>query len=315
MADKLEQLKGSVDHSAQLIGCQLQSIDSSLLGAFASLAMSIGVSNILGMLVYWIPASLFLMLGVLGNSFVRSYILTPIQRRKKEQKDVNLPTMPLWYGLLIAFKNSVPLFKTISVIFFVPFVALVLKAIGRLEGAPNFSVVVPLIPCLFFISVTLLVNKVINRLERIKTLDLRIGCLNVLLILFFLLSVAFITFPLSIWSLVILSPIYANSAALLSMLLVVFLQIITALIFMNYFSASSVKKEMTVALRNLLNIHFQIDTLLLSNSVVSDAKYNELLEIYFEATRYQISADDALLINFYSLVPTPTYLSQLDKKK
>jgi hypothetical protein len=113
---------------------------------------------------------------------------------------------------------------------------------------------------------------------------------------------------------VVLSPIYILAVdTLLSMILVMLLQIITALIFFNYFSASSVRKEMTIALYNMSRVINRIYELPTGQSINDDI-YQKLRIESINAKRYEMSADDTLLVNFYRLTPNSTYLFSISQE-
>ena len=110
-----------------------------------------------------------------------------------------------------------------------------------------------------------------------------------------------------------------NLSALGSLFIVLVLIAVTSVTFMNYFSASMVKKEMTIALFNLSKILNRINEVALSQTVNEELNneefYDELVSDYIKAKRYEVSADDSLMVNFYSLVPNKTYLSTIDQKQ
>jgi hypothetical protein len=101
--------------------------------------------------------------------------------------------------------------------------------------------------------------------------------------------------------------------SVLSLIVVIFLLAITALAFMNYFSASLVRKEMGIALFNLSNIQNRIEDLLSNQRTISDETYQELRDEYTKAKLYNMAVDDTLLVNYYSVRPNPAYLSKLDR--
>jgi hypothetical protein len=158
---------------------------------------------------------------------------------------------------------------------------------------------------------------VIARLEKSKSkLDFtKIGCVASCLIVVGASVYVLVLLALPIWSFVILHPIYIGGLpSILSLIIVTFLLAITALAFMNYFSASLVKGELNIALFHLSNIQNRIEDLLSNQGSIPNEIYQELREQYAEAKRYNMIADDTLLINYYSLRPNPTYLSKLDKQ-
>jgi len=241
-----------------------------------------------------------------------------IRSRRLRQEGQAAPNVSLIserniFVLLIRFKNAAPLFKTIGVIFFVSFLALVLKEIGTIGSGIDYPPLVPIISSLVFLSLPILNNKAIGILEKNIKLDLaKLGCLGWFFI--FIYVMVYIIgglFVLPTWSLVVLKTLYVKDmGAVFSILVVVFLQVITALAFMNYFSAMSVKKEITQALNRLSNIHQRISEAMLTQKA-NDEILCEVKESYLKSKPYDISADDSLLVNFYSLVPNPAYLSRL----
>ena len=315
LTDRFAELSDSVEQSSRLLALQLQSVDSSLLAAFVSLVVTSFLSKQLGLLMFWVPASFFLMWIVLMVSLVSSTTRSRRLRLEGKQTDSNVSLISERniFVLLVRFKNGAPLFKTIGVIFFVSFLALVLKEIGTIGSDIDYPPLIPIISSLVFLSLPILNNKAIGILEKNRKLDLaQLGCLGWFFI--FIYVIVYIIgglFVLPILSLVALKALYIKDmGAAFSIFLVVFLQIITALTFMNYFSAMSVKKEITQALNRLSNIQQRISEAILTQKA-NDEILSETKESYLESKPYDISADDSLLVNFYSLVPNPAYLSRL----
>lgn len=336
MANKFTELQINLAQSSQLIGHQLQSIDSSLLSAFLAIIVTIALSNFLGPLIYWIPASFCLMWILSAFSLITQTIkilcasirqIIQIKRKTelKEPPDEVQPKSPpynrntLPFMLGISLKNSAPLFKALGIIFLVSFAVLVFIVIGKSEEVKSLpNIAIPIASSLLFLFLPILVNIAIGILEKTKALDFtKLGCLSIFLILLLAtLTIPTIFLVLPILSLINILPIFINEwINILPILLVVLLQMITGLIFWNYFSASSVKKEMTIAILNLSKTHNQITDLLLNNTTISDNTYNELKESYLKAKRYEVYVDDSLLVNIYSLIPNTTYLSVLSEGK
>ena len=301
MTDRLTELKNITEQSSQLIGYQLQSIDSSLLGAFVSVIISAFISKTFGLLIYWIPASFFLMWVILLFSLFKSYI--PLMRKRPRNEDTNktqtvgLLSVRNMFLITTRFKNAAPHFKAIGIIFLVSFISLVMYKIGVIKEDATFPIIVPIISSLLFMSLPILNHMAIGKLEKMEgELDFtKIGCLALFIIVVYAFAYIFALLVLPIWSLVIMHPIYIyEPITLLAILVVIFLQVITALTFINYFSASSVRKELTIALFNLSKVLNRINDLL--NQTISDEIYHELKEDYLKAKRYEMSADDTLLV-------------------
>ena len=325
MDDRFTKLKNATEQRARFISYQLQGIESSLLGAFISVIASAFISNALGLLKYWLPASFILIWIVLINSLVRSYIpLFKKQKREearkatkviKEAKTTDFLSKTNLFILTTKIKNSMPFLKTIGVLFIISFLSITAHELGFVEIDTDFPIVIPLITSLLFLSLPILGNRAVAQLDRedLKIEMKRIGCLGLLITFGYALCFTAALLVLPIWSLVVMYPIYLFTVdTLLSILLVISLQVITALIFINYFSASSVRKEMNVALFNLSRILNRINELP-ENQPVDDETYQGLQGDYTKAKRYEMSADDTLLVNFYSLVPNSTYLSSINQ--
>jgi len=319
MNDRFTELKNIVEQSSQIIGYQLQSIESNLLTAFISMIVSALLSTTLGFLIYWIPASFLLMWTILMNSLFRSFI--PQMRKGERSEDVHkvenigLLSSATLFLLTARFKHASPLFKSIGIIFLATLISLVGYRLGVIEEDATFSIVLPIISSLLFMTLPILNNSAIGALEKWQgELDFtKIGYLGWLTIAIYVLLYVFALLVFPIWSFIVIHPIYIGEPIrLLAILVVVFLQVITALTFMNYFSASSARKELTIALFNLSNILNRINRLSFSQSF-SDEIYQELSRDYIKAKRYEMSADDTLLVNFYNIIPNPAYLSSLSE--
>lgn len=326
MDDRFTELKNATEQRARFISYQLQGIESNLLGAFISVIASAFISNALGLLKYWLPASFILIWLVLINSLVRSYIpLFKKQKREevlkatkviKEAQTTDFLSKTNLFLIAIKIKNVMPFLKTIGVLFIVSFLSIIAHELGFIEIDADFPIMLPLITSLLFLSLQILGNRAVNLLdkENLKIENKRIGCLGLLITLGYTLCFAMAILVLPVWSLVVLYPIYLVAVdTLLSMILVMLLQVITALILINYFSAGSVRKEMTIALFNMSRILNRINELPTGRSV-SDEVYQELQSECTKAKRYEMSADDTLLVNFYSLVPNSTYLSSINQE-
>lgn len=337
MAKSITDLKNTVNDSAQMISNQLQGVDFSLLGAFIAVISSAFISNALGIIRYWVPASFILMWILLFNSFTKSYV--PWFRKRDRQERIVKTEVAIsqskglfsernMFLLTTILKNGVPLFRAIGIIFFISFISLVIHVKEIVENGSSISITIPIITSLLFISLPFLLHFVLLKLEKIdwKTASIKTGFslwrIILLLVPFFFLAlflaVAILVLP--IWSLVSLYPIYEyNLSALGSLFIVLVLIAVTSVTFMNYFSASMVKKEMTIALFNLSKILNRINEVALSQTVNEELNneefYDELVSDYIKAKRYEVSADDSLMVNFYSLVPNKTYLSTIDQKQ
>ena len=342
MAKSITALKNNVNESAQIISSQLQGVDSNLLGAFIAVISSAFISNALGIIEYWAPASFILMWVIMANSFVRSYI--PPLRKKRDRQEWVLgnwaAAVSRLQELLKEFlsernvfifitrcKNLVPILRAIGIIFFICFISLVMLAKGTIGAYGAISLTLPIVTSLFLIFLPIFWHLALLKLEKgdVKTALSKIGeagrsaLFRMLLgIIFMILFTFFATLVLPVWSLVKLLPMYEyNLSALGSWFIVLVLVAVTALTLMNYFSASMVKKEMTIALYNLSNILNRINKVPLSQTI-SEKLYGELVSDYAKAKRYEISADDTLMVNFYSLVPNEThttYLSRIAQKQ
>lgn len=326
MSDRFTELKNNAQQSSQVIGAQLQSIESSLLGALISIFIPAFISESLDLLIFWIPASFLLMWLLLMYSLFKSLIprsLIPlIRRRNRTEQNGNVQTAGLLsdahkFSITTRFKNSTPVFNSIGVIFLISLLSLVIYKIGLIGEDITFPIRIPLICSLLFMPLPILINRVIAKLEKGEPkLDFtKIGCLGWFLIIVSALvyTIALLVFP--VLSFVILRPIYIGGLpCILSILVVIIFQVIVALLFMNYFSASLVRKEMSIALFNLSNIQNRIEDLLSSKQTISDEIYQELRQEYTKAKRYNMTTDDTLLVNYYSITPNPTYRPKLDKQ-
>jgi len=323
---RLEELKAASLESAQIISYKLQSIDSSLLSAFLSVILATLIGNALDLLVYWIPASFFLALFVIFRSLIKS-----IERQKKliQRKNARtgsiiqktLFTERTIFLLLLVFKNALSILKAVSIIFLFTLIILILYNANVIESNSDFSIVIPLLSSAAFVSLSFITNATINSLERNGTqVDLeQMSCIKIIKFIIFcivFLSLCFTAlFVLPVLSLVITSALYTNwPNGILMLSIVIILLIISFLVFANYFSASNVKKEMTNSLHNLSTVVNSINECKIG-LMDNEEKFQELLKSYQIATRYEVLADDTLLINFYSLLPNNSYLVYISRDK
>jgi len=321
MDDKIIELKNAINESAQMISNQLSGVEASLLGAFVAIIASAFISNTLGIIKYWATSSFILMWIIMANSFVQMFL--PLFRSGARQKQgakteetMNLIAESHFerfaYLFSITAKNSASIFKAIGIIFFVSFITFLMP-----KTYDGISITIPIISSLLFMSLPFTLHLILPKLE---TSDLKkgfaqIGCFSwiIIILMAFLFAVALLVLP--ILSVINLLPLYTFSFHTLGLfLMVIILQAITALAFINYFSSSMVIKELTVSLFNLSDILNRIKELSLNQSINDDV-YQELRNNYLKAKHYEISADDSLLVNFYSLRPNTNYLSSLGTKQ
>ena len=336
MAKSITDLKNAVNDSAQMISSQLQGVESNLLGAFIAVIATAFISNALGIIEYWAPASFILMWIIMVNSFVRSYIPPLFRKRDRPERTLRngvsisqfleeLFSERNMFLFITRCKNLVPILRAIGIIFFICFISLVMLAKGTIGTSSGISITIPIITSLFLILLPILWHVALPNLEKseLKTAFSKIGEIGrfslfsmLFGIFFWILFTSFAVLVLPIWSLVKLSPMYEyNLSALGSWFIVLILVSVTALTLMNYFSASMVRKEVTIALYNLSNILNRINNEVALTQTVNEELYNELESDYVKAKRYEISADDTLMVNFYSLAPNKTYLSTLEQKQ
>jgi len=341
MAKSVTDPKNTVNQSAQMISSQLQGVESSLLGAFIAVVAAAFVSNALGVIQYWAPASFILLWVIMANSFVRSYVPPFLKKRDRQEWGLGnwMVAVSRFQESLKEFlsernafifvtrcKNLVPILRAIGIIFFICFISLVVLARGTAGACGGTCLPIPVVASLFLIFLPVFWHLALPKLEKsdVKTALTKIGRVGRSTLLKMLLGLAFMvlftffaTLVLPIWSLVRLLPMYEyNLSALGSWLIVLVLVAVTALTLINYFSASTVKKEMTITLYNLANIlnRISMNEVALGQTISEELLYDELARDYAKAKRYEISADDTLMINFYSLVPNKTYLSTIDQQ-
>lgn len=327
MTNRFAELRNDAYQSSQVIEAQLQSVESSLLGASVAVLISVLISRAFGLLIFWIPASFLLMWLLLIYPILNSLIKLLrrlLRRRNRKERNGIAQTAGLlsdentFFLITTGFKNAAPVFKTIGVVFLISFLSLLIYRIGLIGWFISFPITIPLVSSLLFLPLPFLISTVIAELEKRECrLDFaNIGCRALCLIVVgaFIYVLALLVFP--IWSFVVLSPIYTGGLPhTLSLVVVMILLMITALAFINYFSASQVRKEMGIALFHLSNIQNRIEDLLSNQRSISDKAYQELLEEYAKAKRYNMAVDDTLLVNYYSIKANPTYLSGLDKQR
>jgi hypothetical protein len=367
MTDRFTELKNDAYQSSQVIAGQLQSVESSVLGAFLSILISAFISERLGLL-FWIPASFLAMWLVTAFSLVKStswllrlllaallvplililailWSLMPFMQRplssilriifklwprllqsSSTEQSGNVETAGVLsyaktFSIITSFKNVTPFLKAIGVIFLVSLLSLLLYKIGLIGEDYSFSITIPVVSCILLMSLPIFMTVSIAKLEKMKfELDFtKLGSLRFMLV--FICGVLgvlygiFTTLVFPIWSFRVLAPIYVEGLpSILSITVVMALLVITALAFMNYFSASLVRKEMGIALFHLSNIQNRIEGLSVGQSI-PDEIYQELKEEYARARRYNMTTDDSLfLVNYYSLRPDATYLAKLDRR-
>jgi hypothetical protein len=307
MAKSITDLRNSVNESAQMISNQLQGVESNLLGAFIAVIAAAFISNALGIIAYWAPASFILMWIILLNSLIHM-----LRSRKRDRQEHTYEVAV--FLATTTMKNSVPLFKTIGITFFITFISLVTRVKGVIEPSSGISITLPVFTSLLFVSLPFLLHLTLLVLEKtdLRKVFNKIGCFSWLVIILLALFFSVATLVLPILSLIGLYPLYGYNLSGSSLFIVLILIAITALTFINYFSASMVKKEMTIALHNLSNILNRININEMAPSQIVNKKlYDDLESDYVKAKRYEISADDTLMINFYSLVPNETYKTYL----
>jgi hypothetical protein len=326
---ELRELKEAVESASEHTKRQLESVDSSLLPkSVISIVISLGVSYLLEIAIYWIPVSLLIM-PVWGLFSIKP-ILRPFQKkqiREAQEATQKLGDKMLNYGFAWLFTNSAPMVKALAIIYVGTFVVFIGVLAGIIPFEEEIPKAVALVTIVIYLLSPLSLPSIVHYSEKIgfgkhletffsmssrSSLSIRrmllFGCLVITIVLF----LVFMIFGLPIWSLWtvrnILLPFSSHSWWLI---LVFLLQLLTLAVFSSYFSSLSARRELTNTLTNLASIDHQISGLLLSKNI-SDESVLELKNLFFAAKLYElVVSDDFLLFPYYFLAMSKEHVRRV----
>jgi len=321
MNEELKNLKELVGGSAEYTKSQLQSIDSNLfIGSMFSLLVSFGISIFFNLLIYWIPSSFFLM-------FIWGFYSFISQIRKKNNTIINfqeLNSKQKYFQSFTFFKNFFPLQYSISIIFAISLILLVLFSSNTIKTDIQFNMTIPIISIFLIFIIFAFISRTINALHNKESsffdviLDLKdipsaIGCKKACFILLFSLIFVFVIFlVLPIWSVICTYPIYGSSLSkAILMLIVIIIQFLMIIAFSCYFSSISLKSELTNTLTNFSIIDNLINEHLLKKNI-DETAYKDLLKLFYQAKRFEFSVDNTFIfVNFYYLLINKVFYTNL----
>lgn len=326
---ELRELREAVVSASEHTKRQLESVDSSLLAkSLFSIIISLGVSFVLRIAIYWIPVSLVMM--PLWGLFSIKPILRSFQKKqikKAQEATQKLGDKKLNYGFSWLFENSGPMVKGLAMIYVGTFLVFIGVLVGIIPFEEELPKVVPLITITIYLLSPFSLTNTIDYSERIgfgKNLETffsmsgrssqSIG--KMLLFGFIILTVVlllgFMIFGLPIWSLLMVRNIFLPFSTESWWLILVFLlQLVTLAVFSSYFSSLSARKELTNTLTNLASIDYQISGLLLGKNI-KDESVLELKSLFFAAKRYDLVISDYLLFfPYYFLAMSKEHIRQV----
>lgn len=326
---ELKELKEAVGSASEHTKRQLESIDSSLLAkSLFSIVISLGISFLLKIALYWIPVSLLLM--PLWGLFCIKSMFRPFQKKqikKAQEATQKLGDKQLNYGFSWLFENLGPMVKGLAMIYVGTFLVFIGVLVGIIPFEEELPKVVPLITITIYLISPLFLTNIINYSEKIgfsKDLEtffsmsgrssqsigkmILSGCISLIVVL----VLGFMIFGLPIWSLLIVRNIFLPFSTESWWLILVFLlQLVTLAVFSSYFSSLSARKELTNTLTNLASIDHQISGLLLGKNI-KDESVLELKNLFFAAKRYELVISNYFLFfPYYFLAMSKEHLRQI----
>jgi hypothetical protein len=326
---ELKELREAVVSASEHTKRQLESVDSSLLAkSLFAIAISLGISFLLKIALYWIPVSLLVM--PLWGLFSLKTILRPFQKkqiRKAQEAKQKLGDKQLNYGFAWLFENIAPMVKGLSMIYVGAFLVFIGVLAGIIHFEEELPKVVPLVTISIYLLSPLSLPSIIGYSEKIgfgKNLEtffsmsdknsLSIGRMLLFggITMTVVLLLAFMIFGLPIWSLLMVQNIFLPfSTESWLLILVFFFQLVTVAMFSSYFSSLSARKELTNTLTNLASIDYQISGLILDKNIKEEAVL-ELKNLFLTAKRYELVISNYLLFfPYYFLAMSKEHIRQV----
>lgn len=326
---ELRELREAVVSASEHTKRQLESVDSSLLAkSLFSIVISLGISFLLKIAIYWIPVSLLMM--PLWGLFSIKPMLRPFQKKqmKKAQEAMQeIGDKQLNYGFAWLFGNLAPMVKGLAMIYVGTFLVFIGVLVGIIPFEEELPKAVPLVTITIYLLSPLSLTNIIGYSERIgfgKHLEtffsmsgrsslsigrmLLFGCVIVTVVLL----LGFMIFGLPIWSLWTVRNIFLPfSTESWWLILLLLLQLVTLAVSSSYFSSLSARKELTNTLTNLASIDYQISGLLLGKNI-KDESVLELKSLFFAAKRYELVISDYFLFfPYYFLAMSKEHIRQV----
>jgi hypothetical protein len=310
--DELELLGASVATAIEQTQHQLDNMGHIMLPiSVVSLATTIGVQTIFGLLPIWIPTSFILwILWCIWAivTLVRTYISTDLgtlfrkyRKLRNKQKRLGQEAHAKQLGL---FANAG------AMVFLVSAVIIILVKAKVISSNADFSVWLPLAAEVLII-LTILSGPWLRRREKVsdinkmvsffgnrtkleasvrRRLPLMVGLMATSLIL-----LAFVYFGLPLWSLISTWSLYQTDVNGFKVFFVLALQILSYVLFSGYLTHFSARRELSNNVANLTNIDLRINQLLALDKVSAD-EIHSLKRQYYEAIKYRFIQD--LMLGF-----------------
>lgn len=314
-------IKNEVEEEEKIIKDQLQQLDKEkslapLIGGIITLLFSIGLGLQLKILFYWIPSSLTLIFVWSIISFFHSRKRSFTEEKAKETMNiVKQYNKNTWeYASELFIKQLFPFIASISIIFVMNIVIILLHLsdIIVLPFVGIFKIIIISLVSLFFIISLFFIEKFpkyfsqnvlpvvykIPKIEKDKKVPLlfRNNIIKIIIAAGVLYIFSFII--LYLYALIIIFPSVENFWFLL---LVIFLQIVTIILFSAYISYLRVKTELNKSLVGLRRIKD------------GDLNKNYLLEVV-KFSRFGI--DNSLkVVNNFVIIRHMKYLTKLKEEK
>jgi ABC-type multidrug transport system fused ATPase/permease subunit len=310
---RLLKFKEHVQESLSYVEKELDSIKSPYFLQLIPLIATIGISVWQEIALYWLPASIIIMLIWI---FVGIYNI--INRSKKVGKNKKVFSKEMQeYSIKLQIVNMSGFFVAISIIYFLSLIILFLVYQGVIAndlGNPFF------IWSFIFLIVYIITPFSTRGLES-KLSDFKKITKNVLEqkkrypVLFRLKVLLMILFVLAI----VVSPFFAmfETFSLIERIpllaLIVILQFLSIVSLASYYSSKNARKELTNTLSNYISIIQLINSYLSGKAEIDKEKYLDLVNFYYNAKPFNLKIADVFSIeHMYWLDKNPSYILYLD---
>lgn len=319
----LKELRDAVNQSSEHTQRQLQNIQSNIFfGFLLSIVFALGISYLLKIMLYWIPASFLLMyLWALysfisnGGKFNRKQLDTNIEKYHK------LEGIKFEIGISYIFKNISPLINGVSLIYAITLLVLILIANGAIVPNKSFSLIIPSVVAFMYIPIPFFIdnleryirqnsfNQSLTQLFELKQKEeatqFKIFILAAILFFLFVYILIIIFLPLGA-----LLKTYTIVEEILFLVLVLILQLSVIIMFGSYFSSLSAKRELSNTITNFADINYQINDAILSENITAN-EIERLKKMYLTAKQYELYIDSSLkFVHFYSLMMHRVYIKR-----
>jgi len=309
-------VKDEIDNLEKELGRTDKNPLTSSLQLIVPIAVALGLSFILGILTYWLPASFIVLIIWYSYSiaYSKKKLKIPISKRAlvARLKSIKQFHRTLTYFAQIFVKDLYTISKAVLLVFSINLITLLLTFGGILSGA-KLSLIVPLVTTLFLISPIIILFWILGSVQTLSLAYKPRSTVKLLSITGSLsIPALFASIGLFIWSFAITSSFVKNYALLI---LTVLFQLICLATLWYYFSRVDTRKEIKKSISQLRGIMDELNGFKLEERGFSKEDFERLSTSYMEAKKFtSFGIDDFLIVEIQSIIPNKKYLEDCIQK-